>query len=96
MKYEEWSEELEECRMYKERVKCEKEIAELEKRKNKMRKKIVFWQHKITGAVGQGRPLEAYLADAWVKRKNETYPDIIHVAADAEIIKTQGVEKDER
>jgi hypothetical protein len=52
-----------------------------------MRKKIVFWQHKITGAVGQGRPLEAYLADVWVKRKNETYPDIIHVAADAEIIK---------
>ena len=27
---EEWSEELEECRMYKERIECEKEIAELE------------------------------------------------------------------
>lgn len=28
-KEEEWSEELEECRRYKERIECEKEIAEL-------------------------------------------------------------------
>lgn len=27
---EEWSEELEECRRYKERIECEKEIAKLE------------------------------------------------------------------
>lgn len=27
MEEEEWSEELEECRMYNERIKCEKEIA---------------------------------------------------------------------
>ena len=39
----EWSDELEECRMYKERIECEKEIAELEveeEREKKRREKV--------------------------------------------------------
>lgn len=37
---EEWGEELEECRMYKERIECDKEIAELEKMAEKKEKGV--------------------------------------------------------
>jgi len=60
-----------------------------------MRKKIVFWKHEITGVDGHGMPLEAYLADAWTKKGNEDYPDIIHMAVDADITKMLGVHREE-
>jgi len=58
------------------------------KMEEKKRKKIVFWESRITGATGHGIPLVASVAYAWEKRGNAVYPDIIHTAIDEDIPKS--------
>lgn len=45
---------------------------------SKNKKFRLYWKNKATGKIGQGTALGEEIAQAWVERMNEDFPDYEH------------------